>query len=141
MISRRRWGHRHQTTNRNASPVFQLLHHVRAAAFRCGIEVYGALLGPNVKPNMANDVHSSLNTPETHGAVDVAVNAGVVLPEARNGGLQKCDMIEGWSGSICSVADRSLRNPPLRHPRGGPHGSRRIAGVRQMLQTARRDDY
>jgi hypothetical protein len=47
----------------------------------------------------------ALNTPETHGAVDVAVNAGVVLLEVRNGGLQKCDMIEGWSGLMCYVAD------------------------------------
>ena len=61
---------------------------------------------------MANDAHC-LNTPETHGAVGVGVNAaghgvvllGVVLPEARNGGLQKCDMIEGWSELMCCVAD------------------------------------
>lgn len=62
---------------------------------------------------MVNDVHSSLNTPETHGVVDDGVNAagrgvvllGVFLLEARNGDLQKCDMIEGWSGLMCCVAD------------------------------------
>jgi hypothetical protein len=102
----------------------------------------GALLGQTCQTEYSNDVHSSLNTPETRGVVDVDVDAEAVLLNSRTGGLQKCDMREGWSGSMCYVwADRNLRSPPLRHdPRGGPRGSRPKAGDPSTLQTARTGD-
>jgi len=84
-----------------------------------------------------NNVRSRLlDTPETRDAVDVGVDAAVVL-EPRAGGPKKYDR-EGWYGLMRYVrAYRSLRSPQTRRPRAGLRGSRTKAGV---LQTARTGD-
>ena len=95
----------------------------------------------NRQHNAAYGIHSSLNIRETQGDVVVSVAAAAV-PEQRTGGLQKCDMIENWSGLMCYVgADRSLGSPLLRDPRGGPRRLRPTAEDPLILRTARTGDF